>query len=54
MYVIAENGIRDVYISMLDPNEKVNGKGVDYLENKGILVQSNILLVESTQLNEDI
>ena len=49
--VIAENGIRDVYISMLDPNEKVNGKGVDYLENKGILVQSNILLGESTQLN---
>ena len=50
--VIAENGIRDVYISMLDPNEKVNGKGVDYLESKGIFVQSDILLEESRKLNK--
>ncbi len=48
---IVENGIRDVYIAMLDPNEKVNGKGVDYLESKGIFVQSNILLDESKKLN---
>ncbi len=50
--IIAENGIRDVYISMLDPNEKVNGKGVDYLESKGIFVQSDILLEESIKLNK--
>ena len=49
---IVESGIRDVYVSMLDPNDEVNGSGIEYLENKGIHVQSNILLDESISLNK--
>ena len=49
---IVENGIRDVYISMLDPNKEVNGKGIEYLKNAGINVQNNILKNESESLNQ--
>ena len=37
---------------MLDPNDEVNGSGIEYLENKGIHVKSNILLDESISLNK--
>ena len=50
--VIVENGIRDVYVSMLDPNKEVNGKGIDYLENAGINVQCGILESVSKNLNK--
>ncbi len=49
---IVENGIRDVYVSMLDPNEKVNGKGLDFLINSGINVQCDILKEDSENLNK--
>jgi len=50
--VIVENGIRDVYVSMLDPNENVNGQGIDYLKKSGINVQCDILKNESYKLNK--
>ena len=49
---IIENGIRDVYISMPDPNKKVNGNGIDFLKNSGINVECNILKNESKELNK--
>lgn len=49
---IIENGIRDVYVSMLDPNEKVNGKGINFLKNSGINVECNILKNESEEINK--
>jgi len=50
--VIVENGIRDVYVSMLDPNKEVNGKGIEYLENLGINVECGILKDVSKNLNK--
>ena len=50
--VIVENGIRDVYVSMLDPNKEVNGKGIEYLKNLGINVQCDILKDEAKNLNK--
>tara|TARA_B100000029_G_scaffold457481_1_gene486226 strand:- start:350 stop:1435 length:1086 start_codon:yes stop_codon:yes gene_type:complete len=48
---IIENGIRDVYVSMVDPNPIVNGKSIDYLRNRGINVQTDILKKQSEELN---
>ena len=50
--MIVENGVRDVYVSMLDPNKKVNGKGIEYLKNSGINVQYDILKDEAKNLNK--
>jgi len=49
---IIENGIRDVYISMLDPNPIVNGQGMEYLRDSGINVVCDILKSESKILNK--
>ena len=46
-----ENGIRDVYIAMSDPNPIMNGKGIEYLKNKGLNVQIGILEEEAKQIN---
>ena len=48
---IIKNGIRDVYISMLDPNPMMSGKSVDILKMAGINVQTKILEQESKYLN---
>ena len=50
--VIVENGIRDAYVSMLDPNKEVNGKGIEHLKNSGINVQCDILKDEAKNLNK--
>jgi diaminohydroxyphosphoribosylaminopyrimidine deaminase / 5-amino-6-(5-phosphoribosylamino)uracil reductase len=50
--MIAEKGIARVVIGMSDPNPKVNGKGIEYLSSKGILVQTGILEDEIKQMNE--
>ena len=50
--VIIENGIRDVYISMLDPNPIVNGQGMEYLRDSGLNVVCNILKTEAELLNK--
>tara|TARA_B110000014_G_C20113016_1_gene586863 strand:- start:191 stop:1270 length:1080 start_codon:yes stop_codon:yes gene_type:complete len=50
--VILENGIRDVYISMLDPNPRVNGQGMKYLRDSGINVVCDILKSEAEFLNK--
>jgi diaminohydroxyphosphoribosylaminopyrimidine deaminase/5-amino-6-(5-phosphoribosylamino)uracil reductase len=49
---LKENGISEVYIGMLDPNSEVNGKGVEELENTGILTHVGVLEDESSRLNQ--
>ena len=49
--LILENGIRDVYIAMTDPNPIMNGKSIEFLKNSGINVQTDILSKEAYYLN---
>ena len=43
---IVEAGVKEVYVSILDPNPKVNGNGITYLKNAGI----NVLLGEQSDI----
>ena len=49
---IVEAGISKVYVSMLDPNPQVSGKGVRALRRAGIEVDVGILKDKSEELNE--
>ena len=49
---LISNGIREVYIGMLDPNPLVNGNGIKELESAGIKVHLNILKDECKNLNK--
>ena len=48
---LIENGIKEVYIGMLDPNPRVNGQGVIQLQQSGIKVYVGILEEESKYIN---
>ena len=48
---IIENGIREVYVSMKDPNPKVSGMGIEELEKHGVQVNVGILQKECEWLN---
>ena len=50
--LILEQGIKRVVVGSLDPNPKVNGKGVEVLLSKGIEVASGILESECRSMNE--
>jgi diaminohydroxyphosphoribosylaminopyrimidine deaminase / 5-amino-6-(5-phosphoribosylamino)uracil reductase len=49
---IIESGIRQVVISMKDPNPRVAGKGIAELEDAGIKVVSGVLEEKAQKLNE--
>lgn len=48
---IIEKGIREVYVSTLDPNPLVAGKGIQMLKDAGIIVHFGNLQKESDDLN---
>ena len=48
---ILENGIRDVYIAMTDPNPIMNGKSIRFLKDSGLNVEINILNKKANYLN---
>lgn len=47
---IVEAGIKEVYVSISDPNPKVNGNGLAYLKNSGI----NVLMGERAEVAEKL
>jgi diaminohydroxyphosphoribosylaminopyrimidine deaminase / 5-amino-6-(5-phosphoribosylamino)uracil reductase len=48
---IIEKGIREVYVSTLDPNPLVAGNGIQMLKDAGIIVHLGLLQKESDDLN---
>ena len=49
---IIENGIRDIYIAMPDPNPIMNGNSIAFLRDKGLNVQVGILEKEANKINK--
>ena len=50
--LIIEKQIPKVVVGMKDPNEKVNGKGIQILREAGVEVVENVLLDECLKLNK--
>lgn len=50
--LIIEKNIPRVVVSMKDPNKKVNGKGIEMLQNAGVEVVENVLKEEASLLNK--
>lgn len=49
---IVQHGISHVYVGSDDPNTKVCGKGIRYLQEHGIVVDTQIMKEECDKLNE--
>lgn len=49
---IIEHGIKKVYIATLDPNPNVSGRGVQWLKQEGVEVETGICEQEAQKLNE--
>lgn len=50
--MLADLPVKRVVAAMKDPNPKVNGKGLGYLEKRGIQVDAGLLKTEAKKLNE--
>jgi len=50
--LIVEKGIKHVIIGMADPDSQVNGNGIAYLRQHGVVVETGILEKECRTLNE--
>ncbi len=50
--VILKAGVKEVVVSMEDPNPLVSGRGIEILEKKGIMVDVGLLEPASKKLNE--
>ncbi len=50
---IVSSGISSVYVSTIDPNPLVGGRGIRHLQKNGIKVYSGLLSEEARSLNED-
>jgi diaminohydroxyphosphoribosylaminopyrimidine deaminase / 5-amino-6-(5-phosphoribosylamino)uracil reductase len=49
--MLGELPLKRIVISMTDPNPEVNGKGIEYLKNKGFQVESGLLEEQARVLN---
>ena len=49
---IVKSGVKEVIVSVKDPNPLVNGKGLEILESNGISVETGLMEKEATLLNE--
>lgn len=49
--LIERSGVRRVYVAVEDPNPLVEGKGVGYLRERGIQVESGLCEAEAARLN---
>ncbi len=49
---IVEHKIAKVYVGSDDPNDKVAGKGIEYLRNNGIEVETQVMQAECDELNQ--
>lgn len=48
---VADSGVRRVFVSMIDPNPKVSGKGIGELRGRGIEVNVGLLETQARHLN---
>lgn len=44
-------GLKKLYVAMMDPNPKVNGRGIEFLRKNGVDVKTGIMLDEAKKLN---
>lgn len=51
-HAIVEHKIAKVYVGSDDPNEKVAGKGIEYLRENGIEVETRVMKEECDRLND--
>lgn len=49
--MILEKGVPHVIVGMLDPNPRVNGKGVEFLRQNGVKVDFNVMENKCRELN---
>ncbi len=49
---LAKYPLKRIVVAMTDPNLQVNGKGIEYLKDKGIRVETGLLEEEARKLNE--
>ena len=49
---IAESGVKKVYVGGVDPDRRVNGKGIEFLRSHGVKVEVGLLRNEAERLNE--
>jgi diaminohydroxyphosphoribosylaminopyrimidine deaminase/5-amino-6-(5-phosphoribosylamino)uracil reductase len=49
---IVESGVSEVYVGVVDPDERVRGKGLAFLKRRGVRVETGILKREAERLNE--
>lgn len=50
---IIKEGFKEVYAAMLDPNKRINGKGIEKLRNAGIVAEYGFMEKEAERINED-
>ena len=50
--LLIENGIREVFIEMIDPNPNISGKGIDQLNSAGIITHVGLCQDKAVEMNK--